>query len=427
MSDNIEDIDNLEQGNDILPLGDIEIDSIEDHIMEPLGDMDPLGDVNYICDPLGNLELYSEENMGPITDYRQLLEVIKYNQNELEQWYILLLFNPLNRTPAVDSFLNNYKYLNDRTGNVHYFIPGLKNDAQLEGNFYGPDWVRFQLSDNAPFAMLYDHAGLLETVKWLEESCPSYEYREGIDLILMKSYGQLGKAELDFKSFISIPLDEICRKGGNVIDAITFVRKIVINNLSFNNAQMAVQNYIEKASGSAKPSIVKVFIAGSKELYHERNVVRSQLQQISNRTDIAFTSYTYEDFSRSFIEDGQQTEYNKFIANQADFAIFIIDGRIGGITLDEFNVAMTSFIEKGKPRIFAYCKDVNAENSEPRRFSLSFLLRNRANNESHVSEIRHIIDKINEYKQYYCEYNDIYQLESCVHRDFMDVAWKLKR
>lgn len=28
--------------------------------------------------------------MGPITDYRQLLEVIKYNQEEEEeQWYIL--------------------------------------------------------------------------------------------------------------------------------------------------------------------------------------------------------------------------------------------------------------------------------------------------------------------------------------------------
>ena len=59
--------------------------------------------------------------MGPITDYRQLLEVIKYNQEEEEQWYILLLFNPINRTPAVDSFLKNYQYLNDRTGNVVSF------------------------------------------------------------------------------------------------------------------------------------------------------------------------------------------------------------------------------------------------------------------------------------------------------------------
>ena len=89
--------------------------------------------------------------MGPITDYRQLLEVIKYNQEEEEQWYILLLFNPINRTPAVDSFLKNYQYLNDRTGNVHYFIPGLKNDAQLKGEIFGPDWTRFQLSEIALF------------------------------------------------------------------------------------------------------------------------------------------------------------------------------------------------------------------------------------------------------------------------------------
>ncbi len=85
--------------------------------------------------------------MGPITDYRQLLNVIKNNQHEYEQWYILVILNPFNRTPSVSAFLSNYQYLNDRTDNVHYFIPGLKNDAQLKGEICGPDWSRFQLSE----------------------------------------------------------------------------------------------------------------------------------------------------------------------------------------------------------------------------------------------------------------------------------------
>lgn len=259
--------------------------------------MIPLGSIIHcVIKPLGN--------MGPITDYRQLLEVVKYNQNESEQWYILLVFNPLNRTPAIESFLTNYEYLNDRTGNVHYFIPGLKNDAQLKGDVYGQDWTRFQLSDKVPYYMLFDRRGMLDTVNWLEENCPSYEYREGIDLILVKSYGKQGEASLDIKNLVCVPLDDVYKRGGNVIDAITFVRKIVNNNLPFRDAQRDIHLYLERNVGIYQPPVLKVFIAGSKDLYNERNVVRSQLQQISNRTNITFTSYTYEDFSRSFVEDG---------------------------------------------------------------------------------------------------------------------------
>lgn len=107
--------------------------------MNPLGTILGISNKNY-------------KNMGPITDYRELLEVIKYNQEEHEQWYILVIVNPLNRTAAVDTFLENYDYLNDRTGKIQ--------------------------------DMLFDRNGMLATVDWLEDNCPSYEYREGIDIIL---------------------------------------------------------------------------------------------------------------------------------------------------------------------------------------------------------------------------------------------------
>ena len=250
--------------------------------------------------------------------------------------------------------------------------------------------------------MLFDRKGMIDTVDWLESNCSSYEYREGIDLILIKSYGIHGDTRLDIQNLICVPMDDIYLRGGNVIDAITFVRKVVNRNLSFDNAQNVIHSYLESRYKICQPSILKVFIAGSKDLYHERNVVRSQLQQISNRTKMSFSSYTYEDFSREFQENGQQAEYNKFIANQADFAVFIIDGKIGGITFSEFNVAMSAFMKKHKPRIFTYCKDIKMENPE----------------------IRHIINEIDRNHQYYCTYHDIYQLESNVYHDFMDIAWE---
>lgn len=343
--------------------------------------------------------------MGPITDYKQLLNVIKYNQNDTEQWYILIILNPMNETPSVKTFLSNYQYLNDRTGNIHYFIPGFANEAMLQGDLFGGGNGFFQLSEQLPKDIAFDRRGLLDTINWLEDNCTSYEYREGIDLILIKSYGQHGDAKLDVQNLICVPLEEVYHRGGNIIDAITFVRKIVSKNLPFRDARNEIHSYLEKNSGIYQPPTLNIFIAGSKDLYHERNVVRSQLQQISNRTKIAFSCYTYEDFSRDFVENGQQAEYNKFIANQADFAVFIIDGKIGGITFDEFNVAMSAFKNNGKPRIFTYCKDTDSNNPE----------------------IRHIINEINENHQYYCDYQDIYHLEHCIHRDFMNIAWELRR
>lgn len=342
--------------------------------------------------------------MGPITDYQQLLNVIKYNQNDTEQWYILIILNPMNGTPSVKTFLSNYQYLNDRTGNVHYFIPGFANEAMLTGDLFGGENGFFQLSEHLPKDIAFDQKGLLDTINWLEDNCPSYEYREGIDLILIKSYGQHEDAKFDVQNLICIPLEEVFHRGGNILDSITFVRKIVSKNRPFRDAQNEIHSYLEKNSGIYQPPTLKVFIAGSKDLYHERNVVRSQLQQISNHTKIAFSCYTYEDFSRTFVKNGQQAEYNKFIVNQADYAVFIIDGKIGGITFDEFNIAMSAFWNNGKPRIFAYCKDIDSE----------------------IPEIRHIINEINENRQYYCEYQDIYHLEHSIHRDFMNIAWELK-
>lgn len=309
-----------------------------------------------------------------------------------------------NITPAVDVFSKNYEYLNDRTGEVHYFIPGFKNDARLIGHVYGQNWESFQLSEATVSDATFYPQCLLETVDWLESNCPTYEYKEGIDLILLKSYGVRLNAKLDVQNLICLPLDDIYKNGGNVIETITSVRKIVSQNLSFGEAKRMIAAYLESAMiNNCQPKRVKVFIAGSKLLSHERNAVRSELQQVSNRTNIEFASYTYEDFSRSFVNEGRQSEYNNFIANEADFAVFIIDGTIGGITFDEFNIAMSAFRNNGKPCIYTYCKNVDSDDLD----------------------IKHIIDDINHNHQYYCEYGDIFQLESEVYRDFMDIAWKL--
>ena len=101
----------------------------------------------------------------------------------------------------------------------------------------------------------------------------------------------------------------------------------------------------------------KVFIAGSLELESARDAVRSSLQNVSNTYDrygYSIKSYTFENFENSFCPGGQQSNYNDFILNQADFVIFILGGEPHSKTKEEFENAIAGFEQCNKPRIYVY-------------------------------------------------------------------------
>lgn len=102
---------------------------------------------------------------------------------------------------------------------------------------------------------------------------------------------------------------------------------------------------------------LKVFIAGSLELEPVRDAVRSSLLNVSHKYDrLGYTikSYTFENFENFLCNDGRQKEYNDFIRNEADFVVFILDGKLGEKTLEEFEHAIAGLKENNKPKIFVY-------------------------------------------------------------------------
>ena len=102
---------------------------------------------------------------------------------------------------------------------------------------------------------------------------------------------------------------------------------------------------------------VNCFIAGSTKLQSERDAIRSSISIACNRWSskkFQILSYTYEDFDRKFINGGQQSLYDTFITNYADYAIFIIKGEIGDFTISEFDKAYSAFKNRGKPSIVVY-------------------------------------------------------------------------
>lgn len=154
--------------------------------------------------------------------------------------------------------------------------------------------------------------------------------------------------------------------------------------------KLVFANFLEESSQNEKT--IKSFIAGSKTLQQERDALRAVTCVMYNKWDsknFRILSYTFEDFKKEHTHVPPQELYNKFIEEEADWALFIIDGEVGGITANEYRVAMDSFKKNGKPKILALAK-VGSENNEK------------------VAEIR---DEINKEHQYWTDYTDIVSLK----------------
>lgn len=162
------------------------------------------------------------------------------------------------------------------------------------------------------------------------------------------------------------------------------------HEVTSKDCKMVFANFLEESSQNGKT--IKCFIAGSKTLQQERDALRAVTCVMYNKWDsknFRILSYTFEDFKKEHTLVPPQELYNKFIEEEADWALFIIDGEVGGITVNEYRVAMDSFKKNGKPKILALAK-VGSENNEK------------------VAEIR---DEINKEHQYWTDYTDIVSLK----------------
>lgn len=63
---------------------------------------------------------------------------------------------------------------------------------------------------------------------------------------------------------------------------------------------------------------------------------------------------TYADLINEYAPEGQQEHYNRYVRQEADIAIFIFDGKVGGKTKEEIENACNSFDKNGHPTVFFY-------------------------------------------------------------------------
>lgn len=105
---------------------------------------------------------------------------------------------------------------------------------------------------------------------------------------------------------------------------------------------------------------VSIFVAGSKELRTERYGLKALAQELNTRyndhgVDVFVEMKSYEDFKDN------QKEYNNYISHKSDMAIFVLDGRIGSFTKNEFVTAVDAFKQKQIPEIVVFLKNYEEE------------------------------------------------------------------
>ena len=123
------------------------------------------------------------------------------------------------------------------------------------------------------------------------------------------------------------------------------------------------QNSRKLKSNDSKKRLVNVFIAGSKELRDERDLIRVELSKLTNVFNLDIRPHSFEDFKSSLKgqNGGRQADYNRFIRDKADVVVFIFDSKAGSITEEEFDVAYDSLAESNRPDIFVYGRNMSSD------------------------------------------------------------------
>ena len=170
-------------------------------------------------------------------------------------WYIILLGNMYNPTPAINLVIRNLMYLNERTENIRYFIPGVI----MRNNRVDPYCI--SRTGHECFVKDFFPGGFYDTVEWLEDHNTSYQYSEGMDMILLpytrREDSATDKEEYDFKHMLWYCLDDLMNQGINLISFIKRAVKVVSEDMSYEETKAHMERF---ASGAKDEPTIKVSI-----------------------------------------------------------------------------------------------------------------------------------------------------------------------
>ena len=105
---------------------------------------------------------------------------------------------------------------------------------------------------------------------------------------------------------------------------------------------------------------ITVFLASSEELIEDRRAVGDLFQFLNNiytERGVFLRLETWEYGSSAIVNGRKQDEYNQLIRD-SDLCFFLFCTKAGQYTLEEFDAALSSFKEAGRPKIAIFVRDV---------------------------------------------------------------------
>jgi len=113
-------------------------------------------------------------------------------------------------------------------------------------------------------------------------------------------------------------------------------------------------------SGSSAPRTIKIFLASSSELREDRDAFELHFRQANDRwlqKGIYLKILRWETFLDAISETRLQDEYNVGV-RKSDIFVSLFKTKTGMYTEEEFDEAHAAFMDKKKPLIYTYFKDV---------------------------------------------------------------------
>lgn len=351
--------------------------------------------------------------MMPKFNHKDLFEYINTNEQKEEEWFLIILANPHSRGVAIKEIYDSFIYLNERTEDVPFFMPGYWHvDGKIQT--YSEYFPSVTTCDQKQ--IVFKQEGFLETIKWLE-SKKTYTYSEYAELIFIrhKRTSEIDEMEaidggFDLNRIVSFNIDELAVQT-NLPAFFRDCNKVVKEDMSIWELQQKYSSRIATSIALLETKTpqrsVNVFIAGSKKLQSLRQIARSALMGITNKSQKGYIikALTFEDFAVSFTNEGRQIDYLEFIKNEADYAIFLLDSKVGGITCEEFQTALSSYKSLKKPKIFVFNK-LYSQNIFARLFR------------SESEDFKKIKSSIDAYNQYYTDFCTEKELELLISNSF---------
>ena len=203
--------------------------------------------------------------MNPIYDQNDLFEYLRWNGRELDgKWMLVILANPHHRCPALDEIYSNFIYLDHRTEDVVFFLPGYANMMHEVFTWYYGDkpWVTGRKGEK----LIFDQRAFANTVAWLESK--GYRYSEQAELLFLRyRHGLFASVSgFDLGHIESFNLDKLVRADMNLTAFFRQCNGVVRGEMTIEDLKAQYSLGCRSSYGYSVPSrSAKIFISYRRE------------------------------------------------------------------------------------------------------------------------------------------------------------------